>query len=127
MPASARARAARPVLSRSHDARGVPAARSKGRAHCHFEGTVRPQTFADLARKHGVELPTQEADRLYDYDSIYEFLKIFAMVSATLRDQEDFARAAYESIEDGVKLGNLGVKSRRTTGRFHEVLRVHRS
>src|SRR5918998_5606432 len=24
--------------------------------HCHFEGTVRPQTFADLAKKHGVDL-----------------------------------------------------------------------
>ena len=46
--------------------------------HCHFEGTVRPQTFADLAKKHGVELPTDDADKLYDYDSIYEFLKIFA-------------------------------------------------
>jgi adenosine deaminase len=75
--------------------------------HCHFEGTVRPQTFADLAKKHGVELPTEDADKLYDYDSIYEFLKIFAMVSSTLRDQEDFARTAYESIEDGVELGNL--------------------
>ena len=75
--------------------------------HCHFEGTVRPQTFADLAKKHGVELPTQDADKLYDYDSIYEFLKIFAMVSSTLQDQEDFARTAFESIEDGVQLGNL--------------------
>jgi adenosine deaminase len=75
--------------------------------HCHFEGTVRPGTFADLARKHDVPLPTDDVDRLYDYDSIYEFLKIFAMVSSTLIDQEDFARAAYESIEDGVVLGNL--------------------
>jgi adenosine deaminase len=75
--------------------------------HCHFEGTVRPGTFADLARKHGVALPTDDVDRLYDYDSIYEFLKIFAMVSSTLIDREDFACAAYESIEDGVKLGNL--------------------
>ena len=75
--------------------------------HCHFEGTVRPATFADLARKHGVPLPTDDVDRLYDYDSIYEFLRIFAMVSSTLIDQEDFARAAYESIEDGVTLGNL--------------------
>jgi adenosine deaminase len=75
--------------------------------HCHFEGTVRPQTFADLARKHGVELPTQDADKLYDYDSIYEFLKIFAMVSSTLQEREDFARASFESIEDGVELGNL--------------------
>jgi adenosine deaminase len=75
--------------------------------HCHFEGTVRPQTFAELARKHDVALPTQDTDKLYDYDTIYEFLKIFAMVSSTLRDQEDFARTAYESIEDGVELGNL--------------------
>jgi len=75
--------------------------------HCHFEGTVRPQTFAELAQKHGVELPTQEADKLYDYDSIYEFLKIFAMVSSTLIDREDFARTAFESIEDGINLGNL--------------------
>jgi adenosine deaminase len=75
--------------------------------HCHFEGTVRPATFADLARKHGVPLPTDDVDRLYDYDSIYEFLKIFAMVSSTLQDREDFARTAFESIEDGVRLGNL--------------------
>ena len=79
----------------------------KAELHCHFEGTVRPRTFAELAKKHDVSLPTEDADRLYDYDSIYEFLKIFAMVSSTLIDREDFARAAYESIEDGVTLGNL--------------------
>jgi adenosine deaminase len=80
--------------------------------HCHFEGTVRASTFADLARKHGVGLPTREVDKLYDYDSIYEFLEIFAMVSSTLRVREDFARAACESLENGVELGNL----RRTAG-----------
>src|SRR5438477_2948976 len=79
----------------------------KAELHCHFEGTVRPRTFAELAKEHDVSLPPEDADRLYDYDSIYEFLKIFAMVSSTLIDREDFARAAYESIEDGVKLGNL--------------------
>jgi adenosine deaminase len=75
--------------------------------HCHFEGTVRPATFAELARKHGVALAEENPDRLYDYSSIYEFLEIFAQVSATLIDREDFARAAFESIEDGVRLGNL--------------------
>jgi adenosine deaminase len=75
--------------------------------HCHFEGTVRPATFAELAAKHEVDLPTQDVERLYDYDSIYEFLKIFAIVSSTLRDRDDFARASYETLEDGVKLGNL--------------------
>jgi adenosine deaminase len=75
--------------------------------HCHLEGTVRQATFADQARKHGVELPTDDVDKLYDYDTIYEFLKIFAMVSSTLIDREDFARVAYETLEDGVNLGNL--------------------
>jgi adenosine deaminase len=75
--------------------------------HCHFEGTVRPATFADLAGKHGIELSESDPERLYDYTSIYEFLEIFAQVSSTLIDRDDFARAAFESIEDGVKLGNL--------------------
>ena len=73
--------------------------------HCHLEGTVRASTFADQARKHGIELPTQDVDKLYDYDTIYEFLKIFQLVSSTLIDREDFARVAYETLEDGVKLG----------------------
>ena len=38
--------------------------------HCYFEGTVRASTFADLARKHGVQLPTQDVDGLDDDDSI---------------------------------------------------------
>lgn len=75
--------------------------------HCHFEGTVRPKTFADLARKHEISLTESDPERLYDYTSIYEFLEIFAQVSSTLIDRDDFARAAFESIEDGVRLGNL--------------------
>ena len=60
--------------------------------HCHFEGTVRAATFAELARHHGIALPTDEVGRLYDYRTIYEFLEIFAMVSSALIDREDFAR-----------------------------------
>ena len=83
--------------------RAVP----KVELHCHFEGTVRASTFADLAAEHGVALPTADVAKLYDYDTIYEFLKIFAMVSSTIVERDDFARCAYESLEDGVKLGNL--------------------
>ena len=75
--------------------------------HCHFEGTVRASTFADLAQKHGVKLSTANVGELYSYQTIEEFLVIFAMVSSTIIDQEDFARCAYESLEDGVNLGNL--------------------
>jgi adenosine deaminase len=91
------------VLTYEEYLRRVP----KVELHCHFEGTVRASTFADLARRHNVELPTEEVGKLYEYDTIYEFLKIFAMVSSTLIVREDFARAAYESLADGVELGNL--------------------
>ncbi len=75
--------------------------------HCHVEGTLRPATVVDLARKHDVRLPTADVDRIYDYATIYEFLEIFRLVNSTVIDRDDFARIAYESLEDGVKLGNL--------------------
>lgn len=75
--------------------------------HCHVEGTLRPQTVAELARDHDIELPTRDVDKIYDYDTIYEFLQIFRLVNSTVVTQADFARIAYESLEDGVKLGNL--------------------
>ncbi|HYV02665.1 MAG TPA: adenosine deaminase, partial [Actinomycetota bacterium] len=83
--------------------RGIP----KVELHCHVEGTVRAATAADQASKHGIKLPTEDVDRLYDYDTIYAFLEIFRLVSSTFIDQEDFARMAYETLEDGAKLGNL--------------------
>jgi adenosine deaminase len=75
--------------------------------HCHVEGTLRPTTVAELARKHDIELPTADVDRIYDYETIYEFLQIFRMVNSTVITRDDFARVAYESLQDGVDLGNL--------------------
>src|SRR5437762_10083566 len=76
-------------------------------SHRHVEGTLRPQTAADLAHEHDIALPTTDVDRIYDYDTIYEFLEIFRLVNSTVTEPGDFARVAYESLEDGVKLGNL--------------------
>ncbi|MCU1484502.1 MAG: adenosine deaminase [Actinomycetia bacterium] len=75
--------------------------------HCHVEGTLRPSTVADLAKKHGMTLPTPDVDELYSYETIYEFLEVFRFVNSTVIDRDDFARIAYESLEDGVTLGNL--------------------
>lgn len=75
--------------------------------HCHVEGTLRPATVVDLARKHGITLPTTDVGQIYAYETIYEFLDSFRLVNSTMIDREDFARIAYESLEDGVTLGNL--------------------
>jgi adenosine deaminase len=75
--------------------------------HCHVEGTLRPATVVELARKHDIALPTTEVDRIYAYETIYDFLEIFRLVNSTVIDRDDFARVAYESLEDGARLGNL--------------------
>jgi adenosine deaminase len=75
--------------------------------HCHLEGTLRPATVGELAAKHDITLPTADVSTIYDYETIYEFLEIFRLVNSTVIDRDDFARVAYESLEDGHTLGNL--------------------
>ncbi len=73
--------------------------------HCHVEGTIRPRTVVELARKNGRELPTQEPTELYRYTSLDSFLEIFWLVQSLLSDPDDWARAAHESIVDAAPHG----------------------
>jgi adenine deaminase len=73
--------------------------------HCHVEGTVRPSTVVELARKNGRPLPTDDPTRLYRYDSLNSFLEIFWLVQALIADRSDWARVAYESILDAAPHG----------------------
>src|SRR5438309_1830673 len=69
--------------------------------HCHVEGTVRPSTVVELARKNGRPLRSEDPTELYRYTSLNSFLAIFWLVQELLADRDDWARAAYESIVDG--------------------------
>jgi len=73
--------------------------------HCHLEGTVRPATVVDLARKHGTRLPSDDPTELYRYDSLDSFLEIFWLVQSLIGDREDWARVAYESVVDAAPHG----------------------
>jgi adenosine deaminase len=73
--------------------------------HCHVEGTVRPATVLDLARKAGRPLPVDDPTELYRYDSLDSFLAIFWLVQETLSDRDDWARIADESLRDGAAHG----------------------
>jgi adenosine deaminase len=73
--------------------------------HCHVEGSVRPDTVVDLARKAGHPLPVDDPTELYRYDSLDSFLAIFWLVQETLTDPEDWSRIAYESLVDGAAHG----------------------
>ena len=73
--------------------------------HCHVEGTVRPRTVMELARKAGRPLPVEDPEELYRYTSLDTFLAIFWLVQATLTEPADWERIAYESLVDAVPHG----------------------
>lgn len=73
--------------------------------HCHLEGAMRPETVVDLARKNAVPLPTSDPTRLYRYDSLDGFLRVFWLVQSTLVDRGDWARLGYEVTVDGARHG----------------------
>jgi adenosine deaminase len=97
--------------------------------HCHLEGTLRAATFVELAGKHRVPLryhptappgtsgaldePQVDPREPYRFGSHREFLYLFAAVSRSLKDPEDYARLAREFVEDalghGVIYGELFV------------------
>ena len=73
--------------------------------HCHLEGTVRPATVLDLARKHGRRLPTQDPTELYRFSSLDTFLEIFWLVQSLIGDREDWACVGYEATVDAAPHG----------------------
>ena len=73
--------------------------------HCHVEGTMRPRTVVDLARKNGIPLLSDDPTELYRYSSLDTFLQVFWLVQSTLGDRSDWARLAYESVIDGAAHG----------------------
>ena len=73
--------------------------------HCHVEGTVRPRTVMDLARKAGRPLDVDDPAELYRYTSLDTFLAIFWLVQELLVEPADWERVGYEAIVDAAPHG----------------------
>jgi adenosine deaminase len=64
--------------------------------HCHLEGTVRAETFRELAAAYGAESPRASGplESTYAFETFRDFLLTFAEVCKVLRRPEDYARIA---------------------------------
>lgn len=72
----------------------------KTELHLHLEGSVKANTFADLAKKNNVEiLAHNEPADLYKYADLVEFLVIYNLVSESVQKPDDFHRITYECLE----------------------------
>jgi aminodeoxyfutalosine deaminase len=63
--------------------------------HVHLEGTVRPETLLEIARRNGYELPVDSAEgvrALYEYRDFAHFIEVFMLTSGALEHEDDFRR-----------------------------------
>ncbi|UFN50207.1 adenosine deaminase [Roseomonas sp. OT10] len=74
--------------------------------HLHIAGAIRATTLVELAAKNGVRLP-RPAETLYQWQDFYGFLEVLRLGALSLRHPADFARAAYECVEDLHRHGNV--------------------
>ena len=79
--------------------------------HTHLEGSVRPETFIDLARQQNVQLPfdAAEAHKHFqvtgDETSLVDYLDKIMVNYLVLKDSEALRRTAFEAAEDAHKDG----------------------
>ncbi len=79
------------------------AAMPKVELHVHLEGTMRPATLRDLARKHRIDLPVSDDASLaafYRFRDFDHFIEVYVAACECLRHPEDFARVVCELGED---------------------------
>ena len=71
----------------------------KAELHVHLEGSIRPATLLELARRNGVELPTQNLDglrRWFAYRDFDHFVEIYVAITRCLRAAEDYELVIHE-------------------------------
>ena len=82
----------------------------KADLHVHLDGSLRLDTIIDLARVHGVELPSTDPAQLRlamnlgrDCGSLVEYLKAFDVTLRVMQHEDALYRAAYELAEDAAR------------------------
>src|SRR4029077_14990930 len=72
----------------------------KAELHLHLEGTVEPESLAELSRRHDASpLTVAQATQLYEYADFNGFLMAFKAVTQRLLTTDDFELITYRMIE----------------------------
>jgi aminodeoxyfutalosine deaminase len=76
--------------------------------HVHLEGTVRPETVLEIARRNGHPLTVdsvEELQRLYEFRDFAHFLEVFMLTTDALQTADDFRQITVEYAEDAAAHG----------------------
>ena len=76
--------------------------------HVHLEGTVRPETLLEIARRNGYALSANSVDDLraiYEYRDFAHFIEVFMLTTGALQREEDFRQIVVEYAEEAASHG----------------------
>lgn len=81
--------------------------------HVHLEGTVRPATLLEIARRNDVALPASTAEELaqaYKFRDFDHFIEVWLMTTSALRRPEDFRQVVVDYAKEAVSHGAVYVE-----------------
>ncbi|WP_432408965.1 adenosine deaminase [Wukongibacter sp. M2B1] len=78
--------------------------------HCHLDGSVRPETIIDIAKKEAIDIPSYDIELIknmviapLDCSSLDDYLERFSIPIGIMQSKESLRRIAYELFEDAAK------------------------
>jgi aminodeoxyfutalosine deaminase len=92
--------------------------------HVHLEGTVRPATLLEIARRNAYALPAEteeELARLYEFRDFGHFIEVWVLTTNALRSEEDFRQVVVDYAAEAAAQGAVYLE-----GIFSPSERVHR-
>lgn len=75
--------------------------------HCHLDGSLRPETIIDIAKKEGIDIPSFDKNEIkkqitvpLECTSLNDYLKAFAIPNLVMQSKESLRRITFELFED---------------------------
>lgn len=81
--------------------------------HVHLEGTIRPHTLLEIARRNRLALPAdtvEELADLYRFTSFHHFLEVWVLTTNCLRTAEDFAQVVVDYAAEAATHGAVYIE-----------------
>jgi aminodeoxyfutalosine deaminase len=81
--------------------------------HVHLEGTVRPATLLEIARRNGVALPAdtpEELQQLFRFTDLSHFIDVWFLVTTALQTADDFRRITVDYAEEAGRYGAVYIE-----------------
>ena len=76
--------------------------------HVHLEGTVRPETLLEIARRNDYALPADDVEgiaKLYDYRDFAHFIEVWILTTFALQTHDDFRQVVVDYAEEAAGYG----------------------